>query len=36
MSRATDVYDNTVMESFFASCKLECVLERGFDARRQA
>ncbi len=36
MSRAADVYANAVMESFFASCKLECVLKRGFDARWQA
>ncbi len=36
MSRAADVYDNAVMESFFASYKLECVPERGFDTRQQA
>ncbi len=36
MSRPGDVYDNAAMESFFASYKLECVLNRGFATRQQA
>jgi len=36
MSRAADVYDNAVMESFFASYKLECVPASGFETRLQA
>jgi transposase InsO family protein len=36
MSRAADVYDNAVMESFFASYKLECVPDKGFATRQQA
>jgi transposase InsO family protein len=36
MSRAAEVYDNAVMESFFASYKLECVPDKGFATRRQA
>jgi transposase InsO family protein len=36
MSRAADVYDNAVMESFFASYKLECVPASGFATRQQA
>ncbi len=36
MSRAADVYDNAVMESFFASYKTECVPEHGFRTRAQA
>jgi transposase InsO family protein len=36
MSRAADVYDNAVMESFFASYKLECVPAQGFETRQQA
>ena len=36
MSRAADVYDNAVMESFFSGYKLECVPEKGFDTRQQA
>ena len=36
MSRAADVYDNAVMESFFASYKLECVPANGFATRQQA
>ena len=36
MSRAADVYDNAVMESFFASYKLECVPAGGFGTRQQA
>jgi putative transposase len=36
MSRAAEVYDNAVMESFFASYKLECVPAKGFDTRQQA
>jgi putative transposase len=36
MSRAADVYDNAVMESFFASYKTECVPEGGFATRAQA
>jgi transposase InsO family protein len=36
MSRAADVYDNAVMESFFASYKTECVPNGGFETRAQA
>lgn len=36
MSRAREVYDNAVMESFFASYKLECVPAHGFETRQQA
>ena len=36
MSRAADVYDNAVMESFFASYKMECVPAGGFETRQQA
>jgi transposase InsO family protein len=36
MSRAADVYDNAVMESFFAGYKLECVPAGGFATRAQA
>ncbi len=36
MSRAAEVYDNAVMESFFASYKLECVPVHGFTTRQQA
>jgi transposase InsO family protein len=36
MSRAAEVYDNAVMESFFASYKLECVPADGFETRQQA
>lgn len=36
MSRAAEVYDNAVMESFFASYKLECGSKQGFDTRWQA
>jgi transposase InsO family protein len=36
MSRAAEVYDNAVMESFFASYKLECVPVNGFATRQQA
>jgi transposase InsO family protein len=36
MSRAAEVYDNAVMESFFASYKTECVPAGGFATRAQA
>ena len=36
MSRAREVYDNAVMESFFASYKAECVPANGFETRAQA
>jgi transposase InsO family protein len=36
MSRPAEVYDNAVMESFFASYKLECVPAGGFETRQQA
>jgi len=36
MSRAGEVYDNAVMESFFASYKTECVPADGFETRAQA
>jgi transposase InsO family protein len=36
MSRAAEVYDNAVMESFFASYKTECVPDDGFETRAQA
>jgi putative transposase len=36
MSRAKEVYDNAVMESFFASYKTECVPADGFETRQQA
>ncbi len=36
MSRADEVYDNAVMESFFANYKTECVPEYGFPTRQEA
>ncbi len=36
MSCAAEVSDNAVMESFFASHKLECVPANGFATRQQA
>jgi putative transposase len=36
MSRAGEVYDNAVMESFFAGYKMECVPAYGFETHQQA